>query len=253
MKNLTLRLVVSLMGSLIMATGFSGALSAAAKTTIHTPNDASDLETLAAREVMRYVYLTNGERLPIRRGVDEPLRDAIVVARKGRLLLSSAADSDTGLKDGLAALEPQQFVLRTVAEDAGRVLYIVGGDDIGTLYGAYRFAETLGVRLYLHGDAVPDGKSLWTLPELNDLGKPNFELRGILPFHDFGEGPDWWNTNDYKAIVSQLPKMRMNFIGLHTYPERNPVTGPEATVWHGVKRRTSAKGGACGTAIRRAI
>ena len=36
-------------------------------------------------------------------------------------------------------------------------VYIIGGDDIGTLYGAYRYAEHLGVRFYLHGDVVPDG------------------------------------------------------------------------------------------------
>ena len=232
MKNFPPRPFVGLTVSLITIVGFTGALPAGAETGIHIPHDASELETLAAREVMRYVYLTSGERLPIHRGVEQPLPDAIVISRRGRPQLDSG---DTGLADELATLEPQQFILRTVKTDTREVLWIVGGDDIGTLYGAYRFAETLGVRFYLHGDIVPDGKSVWTLPELEEVGKPNFELRGILPFHDFGEGPDWWNTDDYKAIVSQLPKMRLNFIGLHTYPERNPVTGPEATVWHGLE------------------
>ena len=220
--------------TLTMLIAFCGTLPAAAETGIHIPRDASVLETLAAREAVVYVYLTSGERLPIRRGAEEPLRDAIVVARKDRLLLGKTL-GNADLRTDLATLGPQQFILRTVTADTGRVLFIVGGDDVGTLYGAYRFAETLGVRFYLHGDVVPDGKRAWTLPDLNDWGKPNFELRGILPFHDFGEGPDWWNTDDYRAIISQLPKMRMNFIGLHTYPERNPVTGPEATVWHGLK------------------
>ncbi|MHC4201407.1 MAG: malectin domain-containing carbohydrate-binding protein, partial [Planctomycetota bacterium] len=60
-------------------------------------------------------------------------------------------------------------------------------------------------------------------------------LRGIQPFHDFFEGPDWWNADDHKAYASQLAKLRMNFIGLHNYPERRGgYPGPEPTVWIGL-------------------
>jgi len=58
-----------------------------------------------------------------------------------------------------------------------------------------------------------------------------------LPFHDFPEGPDWWNEGDYKAIIGQLPKMKMNFIGFHTYPDRLNFNGQgpkaEPFVWIG--------------------
>ncbi len=30
--------------------------------------------------------------------------------------------------------------------------------------------------------------------------------------------PDWWGEQEYKSIVYQIAKMKMNFIGLHTYP-----------------------------------
>ena len=43
------------------------------------------------------------------------------------------------------------------------------------------------------------------------------------------EGPDWWNVDDYKLYLSQMAKMRMNFIGLHNYP--SPLGEP--TVWIG--------------------
>ena len=49
-----------------------------------------------------------------------------------------------------------------------------------------------------------------------DLSPPLFALRGIQPFHDFPEGPDWWNRDQYLAMIGQLPKLRMNFFGLHT-------------------------------------
>jgi len=66
---------------------------------------------------------------------------------------------------------------------------------------------------------------------LDRRAAPLFALRGIQPFHDFPEGPDWWNRDDYLAIIGQLPKLRMNFFGLHTYPEERPNAEP--TVWIG--------------------
>ena len=120
------------------------------------------------------------------------------------------------------------------------MLLVVGGDPVGTLYGAYRLAEHWGVRFYLHGDVVPDGKMALALPLLDERGTPLFQTRGIQPFHDFPEGPDWWNTDDYKAIIAQLPKLRMNFIGLHTYPQGG--VGPEPTVWIGLKEDVNPDG-----------
>ena len=64
---------------------------------------------------------------------------------------------------------------------------------------------------------------------MHDAGKPLFGVRGIQPFHDFQEGPDWWDQGDYLTYVSQLAKLRMNFIGLHCYPEGG--VGPEP--WSG--------------------
>ena len=50
--------------------------------------------------------------------------------------------------------------------------------------------------------------------------------------HPFGL--DWWTTEDYKAIIAQLAKMRMNFIGFHCYAE-NSSHPAEPTVWTGLK------------------
>ena len=98
---------------------------------------------------------------------------------------------------------------------------------------AYRLAEVLGVRFYLHGDVVPDEPMEWELPTLDERGAPLFALRGIQPFHDFPEGPDWWNRDDYLAVIGQLPKLRMNFFGLHTYPEGAPERGAYRVDWPG--------------------
>ena len=61
-------------------------------------------------------------------------------------------------------LGPQQYLLETWNHDGGTALLVVGGDPIGTLYGAYRLAEHLGARFYLHGDVLPDTKTPLEMP-----------------------------------------------------------------------------------------
>jgi hypothetical protein len=188
---------------------------AAPATVIHEPRAPANVR-LAAREVQRYVYLRTDERLPI-------------------------AEKRPGAGSAIAlgvdqALEAQQYRLQTVSGD----LHITGGSDVAVLYGVYHFAETLGVRFYLHGDVVPDKKIPFALPTLDETHKPLFDQRGIQPFHDFPEGPDWWEMDDYKTHLSQLVKMRMNWIGFHCYPESGP--GPEPLVWIGLPEDVNADG-----------
>jgi len=185
-------------------------VAALAQIRIVSPAKPSALETLAAREVRRYFYLRTGQLLTIANSDEAVSGDAIVVR-----------------KDPTRSLAPDEYVLET----HGRTAYLLGGGDTGTLYAAYRFAERLGVRFYLHGDVIPDRKIPPAIPSLDEKGKPLFDIRGIQPFHDFPEGPDWWDRDDYLAYIAQLPKLRMNFLGLHDYPEGG--VGPEPGVWIG--------------------
>jgi len=224
----------------------AGLLAAPAQpTVILSPPGASRLERLGAHEVRRYIYLRTGRLLPL---VSEPAAaekaDVILVARKDRSLVQEAVAGEIALTSSLDALAPQSFWLKTIPRKptpgavrkapraARQILLLTGGDDSGTLYAAYRFAESLGVRFHLHGDVIPDQPADWALPVLDEHSAPLFALRGIQPFHDFPEGPDWWNRDDYLAIIGQLPKLRMNFLGLHTYPENRPNAEP--TVWIGL-------------------
>ena len=36
---------------------------------------------------------------------------------------------------------------------------------------------------------------------------------------DFSEGPDLWEAADYKRYLTQMAKLQLNFIGLHSYVE----------------------------------
>jgi hypothetical protein len=192
--------------------------------------DASPKELLAANEIRRYVYLRTGALLPVKTGVKEG--DRIVVSSK-----------ESGFCGALGKeLGPQQFTIKTADEGGQRVWSIVGGDEEGALYGAYRFAEALGIHFSIEGDAVPDERLSGAFPEVNETAKPQFALRGLVPFHDFHMGPDWWNLQDYENVLIQMTKMRMNFLGLHTYPSWNPSTGPEANVWTGLPEDVDAQG-----------
>ncbi len=198
---------------------------------IVTPKEASPLEALAAREIRRYVYLRTGTLSPIETlsRLKAGRRQVVAVFSKGRLGIPDWAGPEVVSK--IDSLGSQEYLLKTIPRGKAGVVLVAGGDGPGTLYGAYRFVESLGVRFYLHGDVVPDERVPAALPAVDELGKPLFRLRGIHPFHDFPEGPDWWNREDYLAIIAQLPKLRMNFIGLHTYPEGRPNAEP--TVWIG--------------------
>jgi len=209
-----------LCGSILAAALVAATQQAHANTVIVYDKTDSSVCFLAAREIRRYVYARTDLLLPI---VGQTLDDgnAIVVA------------IDT-------SLEPQQYRLQTQTQSSRKVLTISGGSDVAVLYGAYDFAEKLGVRFYLHDDVLPDARIPLALPDIDETHRPLFELRGIQPFHDFPEGPDWWNVDDYKAYLSQLAKLRMNFFGLHTYPEGRPHAEP--TVWIGIKRDIQSQG-----------
>ena len=191
------------------------------------------MEQLAAREVRRYVYLRTGRLLPMMTQPAGlfPKGNLIVVGRKDRPLIYSS------VLGPMSSLGPQSYWLKTIPlERSGpagaQKLMVIGGDDAGVLYAAFALAEALGVRFYLHGDVIPDERTEWKVPVLDQRGRPLFALRGIQPFHDFPEGPDWWNRDDYLAVIGQLPKLGMNFFGLHTYPEERPNAEP--TVWIGL-------------------
>ncbi|MHC4406298.1 MAG: beta-N-acetylhexosaminidase family protein, partial [Planctomycetota bacterium] len=195
--------------------------------------DASLAERLAAREIRRYVYVRTRKLVRMIKDLDEakPHRGLIVVGCKDRPAVKALL-KDRRLEASVAGLAAGHYRLKTLDYPNGGSILVTGGDPVGVLYGAYRLAEHMGVRFYLHGDVVPDKQVVEAWPEVDEIGKPLFAHRGIQPFHDFPEGPDWWDADHYKATLAQLVKLRMNFFGLHTYPEGG--VGPEPLTWIGL-------------------
>ena len=196
------------------------------KTSIVLANNSSKEEVLAAHEIRKYIYQRTNELLPI-----VQLQDGETV--DGNAIVVGVAGSGFMKQTGYAfpSLGPDAFILKTLGAANQQKLLVSGGSPVGTLYAAYHFAEQLGIGFYLDGDVVPDQKIDFKIPELDIVQSPLFARRGIQPFHDFPEGPDYWAIHDYKAIFAQLPKLKMNFFGLHTYPEG---VGPEPLTWIGL-------------------
>jgi hypothetical protein len=211
------------------------------KPLIVIPAQSSKLLNLAAKEIRRYTYLVNG----VVPGIED---QSVFKSKSKNIILISPVNSALLLSlklekpfiDSVNALGKDGFSLKTIRRGRSNILLITGNSDLGTLYGAYQYSEKIGVRFYAHGDVIPDGKKKFSLPVINEMSSPLFETRGLQPFHDFPEGPDWWNADDYKSIFSQMVKMKMNFFGLHTYPEGS--VGPEPTVWIGLKNDINPDG-----------
>lgn len=179
-----------------------------APATVSMPLNATVPVTLAAKEIRRYLYLRTGELLALESG-DVPAGDVVLVGTMDDPRVAPWLTVDVP-RDG--------FVLKSIDDGERTVLLVVGADAPATLVGAYRLAEHLGVGFGLEGDAIPDARIPLDLTTFDEAGQPLLETRGLLPFHDFPAGPDYWDIDDHVHVIGQLPKLGLNFIGLHTYP-----------------------------------
>jgi hypothetical protein len=228
---------ISLLGTLLVS------LSLMSQTTIYYLPQGPRKASLAAKELRRYIYQRTGEMSTISSlpKLPKDYKNLIVLMVKGQVMPKGFTIAPD-VQQTINGLKPEEFCLRSFLFKDDPCLIICGGDSIGMLYGAYRFAEIIGARFYLHGDVIPETKIGFNISEINEIQKPMFALRGIQPYHDFAEGPDWWETDNYLAIVDQLPKMKMNFIGLHTYTNADKYVCYEPNVWIGQPDEYDANG-----------
>ena len=210
---------------------------------------------LAAREVRRYVYASTGAllRLEVRR-----CGGGVVPSAPGSVaLLEAPCAFELGLLSATTELRGEAHLVRRLSSGTTAVS---GGSELALLFGAYRFAElALGVHFGIGGDIVR--RVDWStyaagsrkLREQGGVSSPVFEVRGLIPFHDFNEGPDLWEAGNYKAYASQMAKLRLNLLALHDYNYYNdrhasydpsrPSLYAEPAVWMGPPSDVDASGG----------
>jgi hypothetical protein len=97
-------------------------------------------------------------------------------------------------------------------------LVIAGSDAVGCLYGVYGLLEDYyGIGFYLGGDVLPDKKTPLTLPDVDERKTPAVAIRGFLPWTNFPQSATSYSWQDWKFILDQMAKMRMNFLHIHNY------------------------------------
>jgi hypothetical protein len=146
---------------------------------------ASSLEAQAASELQLYVSRMSGATLPIVSSVEpREIGSLIRVGVHGGEAVGAWAG---------ARPEPDGFALET----SGRTLFVVGGDERGTLYGAYALLETLGVRWFMPGDLGED------VPEQPTIALPDIDSRQSPAFRSVG-GFIWASAGNKAAQAWEL-------------------------------------------------
>jgi len=136
--------------------------------------DADPGERRAAAELARYLQQMTGTALPVRELNGVP-------AKESSLWVGRVAEVNGWIsRKELAACSPDGFVIK----QGPYGLAIAGGSSRGTLYGAYRLLEDMGVQFY--SGRVPN-TPVPVLPYALKKDKPFFELRTLCT-ETYGSG-----------------------------------------------------------------
>jgi hypothetical protein len=179
------------------------------RATIVIGRGADRIEVLAARELQRYLRLIGAGHCLI----------ATAVPRRGVAVVLGTPTSSPIVARELAAagmtgkLGDEGYRLRTTRD---RVI-LASSTPRGALWAAYGTLERLGVGFFLGGDALA-GAGPPRLPAgIAEVHRPAFAVRGSLPWYNFLDSPTTWDRDDYRYFFDQMAKMRMNFVGFHSY------------------------------------
>ncbi len=163
--------------------------------------------SLPAAELRRYLYLLFGDlkstlplekMAPYNQETGSTAR-SVVVGGAHELSRFTATLSKDGIE--IPQMANGYFIARGRTMDV-----VVGADSQNTLYGVYGYLEQFGARFSLAGPALPTRSSSAAVFEAvlpigwSTQAEPIFTTRGLQPFHDFSEGPDWWSEDMHKVV-----------------------------------------------------
>jgi hypothetical protein len=180
---------------------------------------APPMEVYAARELQRYIYQVSGALPEIRSGADSIDGPGFIVGTITSNPLIARLVAEQRVAVSATDPGPQGYVLKKLRANGREVLVVAGSDTVGTLYGVYGLLQDhYGIAFYLGGDVLPDEKVLaGSLPEVNERKKPAVGIRGLLPWTNFPQSATSYSWEDWRFILDQMAKMRLNFLHIHNY------------------------------------
>jgi hypothetical protein len=186
-------------------------------------DEAPALERLAARELQRNLALVTGARLPIIRHSESRSTAPRALLLVGRPQTNGAI-AELAARGELPQAAPaaEGFLLKTVTVRERQSIAVVGGDDAGTLYGAYDLLERYGARFQIDRDVLPETTQPFEVKQLDVARRPAQKVRGLLPWNDFLNGPSAFSYADYKHYVDQMLKLKLNTLVVHNYSGAYP-------------------------------
>jgi len=177
--------------------------------------NASPMEKYSGQELQRYLYML-GHELP-KVCDDAAVYDGgfVIGTTASNSILKSLADSGFLSPDELG---PQSYQLKKLSVNGHDIIAVLGTEDTGVLYGVYGLLQDYyGINFYMSGDVLPPQTSLVTLPDVNEIRKPQMYIRGFLPWTNFPQSATVYSWQDWKYVIDQMAKMRMNFLHIHNY------------------------------------
>ncbi len=179
--------------------------------------NAQPKETYAAKQLQAYLYQLTDQVLPIQTATKNTkirTKAFIVGTQDTNPLIAQYKYDSNCCGDELTA---QGYFLKSQTVNANDCIYIAGTDDIGTLYGVYGLLDDhYGFGFYMSGDTVPDKTELY-IPTVDETKTPRQYIRGFLPWTNFPQSATIYSWNDYRFILDQMAKMRLNFLHIHNY------------------------------------
>jgi len=180
--------------------------------------NAGPLESYAAKELQRYLYQLSGSLLDIKENARVVRRPSFVIGRTttNPIIKKLLADGKVHLFP--AEPGPEGYVLKRAVVNENPVIAIAANDAIGCLYGVYGLlSDYYRVGFFLGGDILPDKKSALAWVDVDETRTPTVSIRGFLPWTNFPQSATVYSWEDWKFIVDQMARMRLNFIHIHNY------------------------------------
>jgi hypothetical protein len=167
------------------------------------------IEDYAARELSRYVYALSGNLPIITSG--KITTSGYIIGRRGTHPLI-----DDLLKQ---AIGPQGYVLKKMKLNGQEIILIAANDETGVLYGVYGLLEDhYGIQFNFDGDVLPPAADdIALFPAIDETKTPMVAIRGFLPWTNFPQSATSYSWDDWKYILDQMARMRMNFLQIHNY------------------------------------